>query len=123
MAAGVHDAHFLTQVGRPYGRPEWQFRFLRHGQRVHVGPYGHHRTRSAAFEHAHHAGMGYAGLDLDSERGEMIRHQRRRLELPIAQFRVPVDVLPHADGFPSVLCHQRGHDILLGNRDPGRVRD
>ncbi len=67
MAAGVHDAHFLAQIGRDNGRLELQVGFLGHRECVHVRSYGDDRSRSAALENGDHAGMSDSCLDFQAE--------------------------------------------------------
>ena len=92
MATRVHDAGFLAVVDGADRRCERKTGSLGHRQRVHVGPKGHHRTRLSALKYADHTGVRDAGTHLQTKACQMAGHQVSRSGLPVAEFRVRMNI-------------------------------
>jgi hypothetical protein len=94
MAAGVAHPDLLPEIGGAHSRLEGVGRVLGHRQGVHVGAHGDDGSRLCADEDAHHAGVCDAGPDLvEAEPLEICGHEACRLELPVAELRVLMDVV------------------------------
>ena len=89
-----HHAHLLSQVGGAHGRLEGVRRVLGDRKRVHVGAHRHHRTGPPAPQEAHDARVRHARAHVvEAQRAQVVGHQRRRVELAVAQLGVLMDVL------------------------------
>jgi hypothetical protein len=60
--------------------------------------------------------MGDARLHLDAERFQMLRHETRCLEFPVAQFGVLMDLVAQFDDFRSVALHRAVYGRALGGQ-------
>ncbi|MNT09290.1 hypothetical protein D3C72_1440680 [compost metagenome] len=94
MAAAVH----LAVVARTV----LELVFLLHGQGIHVGAQHDGPIRRAALDHAHHAGLGDAGMGFDAPAAQRVRHQLGRAVLFIAELGVHVDVAPQRHNFVQI---------------------
>jgi hypothetical protein len=120
VSARVHDADFLVEIRSLDDRLEGERRVLGDGERVHVGAHRHDRARPAPTEQRHHAGVGHAGLHLESQLFQMLRHQSGGLELPVAQLGVLMNLVPQFDdggGMALDLAVDGG--VLRGGRKGG----
>jgi hypothetical protein len=108
VAAGVHHPHFLPVELGPDRRFEGQVHLLGHREGIHVGAERHDRPRLAAPQDAHHAGMRHAGADLESEPGQVIRHQLGGPHFAIRQLGMLMDVPAPGD---DARQHLRGGGV------------
>jgi hypothetical protein len=120
VAAGVHHAHLLAAVLGGGGRLERQVPLLAHRQRVHVGAQRHHGPGLPPAQDADDARVRDAGLHLEAERPELLRHPLRGAELAVAELRVLVDVASPGDDLrldgPRRRCERGIGDFGAGGR-------
>ena len=106
VAARMHHARLLAEVGRAYGRLEREVRRLGDGKRVHVRAHRHHRSGLAASQDPDHAGMCDVRRHLiETEGAEVLGHQLRRLELAIPELRMLVDPMTESDDLRRHAIH------------------
>ena len=93
MAAGVHHASFGSVPLRAHHALERNVGFFSHGQCVHVRAKRNTRTRLAAFEHPHHAGIGdlFAYI-VETESAQMRGNHSCGFELAIAELGVGMNL-------------------------------
>ena len=97
VPAGVHHADLAAPVRGARHRGEGKARRLGDGQGVHVGAQRHHRSVLRSAQHSDHAGVGHVPTHLETERLEVIAHQRAGADLAVRELRVLVDVAAPAD--------------------------
>ena len=114
VPARVHHTHVLLVVDGPRLGLERQVGVLRDGEAVHVGPHRDHGSRPPADHHAGHTGMSDSRLHLHAELAQVMGHQLRRLELPVAELRVLVDPMPVLERLLDVSIHA-GLDLVVEN--------
>ena len=114
VAAGVHHAHGLAQVGGFYFGGEGQVVVFGEGQAVHVGAQGHHGAGLAAAQNAHHAGAGHAGLHLQAQLFEVRGNDAGGAGFLVAQLGVLVNVAPPGNDFGFFLGGQLGNAGIEG---------
>ena len=126
VAASVHDVHDLAEVVTLRLTCKRQARGFLHRQRIHVGTQPHGGARQAALQHGHHTGAGNAGMDLQTQLLQVIRHIGRRLVLEIAKLGMLMDVTTPVDDLRldrrGRLCHPgrraeicgHGHEAAAG---------
>ena len=86
MAAAVHLAVMARTV--------FELVFLLHRQGVHVGAQHDGAVRRALAQHADHAGLGDAGMDLDAPAAQRAGHHLGGAVLFVAQLRMGVQIAP-----------------------------
>ena len=94
VAARVHHADVLPEVGAPDLRRKRQVRLFGDGKRIHVGADRDDGTRTAAFEQRHHAVARDAGAHLETELAQVVGDERRRLFLAVRELGILMDLVP-----------------------------
>ena len=114
VPARVHHADVLAVVPRAHGGLEGQVDHLRDGQRVHVGAQRDDAARTSAAQHADNAGSADALPHFQSERAQVLRHERGGAHFLPRQLGMLVDVTAprhdlrvHCGGEPVELDVQR----------------
>jgi hypothetical protein len=121
VAAGVHDADVLVEVGAAHRGLEGIVRLLGDGQPVHVRSHGDRLAGQTPLQDADDAGVSDARLYLDAELPELGGDQRAGPRLAVRKFGMPVHVLALRTAGSGMLRRQR-HDLGVGRLAGGGDR-
>lgn len=115
VPAGVHDPDLAAQVSGFHFGGEGDVHPFNHRQPVHIRAQGDNRAGLAALQDAYNAGMRDTGLGFDTERPEVVSDVFSGFELPVAEFRILVNMVA-----PSDYLLLNGFS-LIGNGIAGQV--